>query len=826
MWILKTQEGPVGEPVWCSTASDLRKHFGEQTLNLANKDFASPQTFYLNQTMSYDGAFIVRALPTDATYAAAVLVAEVKAADIVQYMTDDDGNRLIDQDPDSDTYGKYIPVMNATTGKPETAPGIKITFKLLPDTAVQKYLTIDPATGTLIEDNLGSIKVANGVYPILAIRANNPGQYGNELAFRFFYKESENSAPNTRLYETIFNCFSVSRREYNSSTTDCIFDLYGRLYNTFTANPECADPESGIQMGMDSVITNAFDADNSEGSDFPFVVYTYEDNLKAIGEQIIEVESEKSLAISEFGYTSKTEMNGYQVNVLSGTNINGVPYDHVAISGRNDVDPAVVYTYAETSDTTYQENKTYYKSAFVPGTTVVKYFKFDDYNVGDSIVADPDLTVIEPVYVPCTEQYDAYVDQTIYAYQDGAYVTATPSAEEFNSNPSNWYVKISDTTEHTGIYERTVVPDETTDYDKQTTRVILDSAIDMFLTGGSDGSLDSGKPVNCSEFDRDNIVDQYVYRFLKLKINPKIVDKFRYPITHLYDCGFSMTTKYAMIDFLDIRDDVAVELSTQTIFPSDWATGVPTVAKDDYRTKINLNDQAKDIMNGMVLRERALLMRESVLKGTECMRASIYTQAGKPVSANYIKPVPFTLWSAVQHARYGNTDQMSVQEPRGLPYSYNEMFKVWNWTNYSEPMKEKTWNNGLNYCQFADMKRIFYPALRTVYREETSVLVDQWVMDALVYTKHECRKAWARFSGRNDKQAIIESAIKVYLENTLAHLYNGKYSFTVDVYKTEEEQKLGYVEHVKLSLEFPATMRVLVFDIEVNREGYSPESEE
>ena len=308
-----------------------------------------------------------------------------------------------------------------------------------------------------------------------------------------------------------------------------------------------------------------------------------------------------------------------------------------------------------------------------------------------------------------------------------------------------------------------------------------------------------------------------MYRFLKLHVNPKIVDKFRYPITHLYDPGYSMTTKYAMLDFLDIRDDVAVELATQVLFPGFWATG--------FDREIKLNDQAKDIQDGMVLRERAMLMRESVLKGTECMRASIFPQAGKPVAATWTKPVPFTFWSAMKHAMYGNTDQMSVQEPRGLPYSYNEMFKSWNWTNYSELLKEKTWNAGLNYCQYADMKRIFYPALRTVYREETSVLVDQWVVDALVYTKHECRKAWARFSGRNDKQAVLEKAIKVYLEDTLAYLYNGKYDFSVDVYKTEEEQKLGYVEHVKLRLVFPATMRVINFDIEVNREGYTPESE-
>lgn len=741
LYTMVCQEGPVGEPVWCPTASYLKKKFGEQTLNLANTKFASPQSFYLNQTMSYNGAFVVRALPEDAKYATAILVAEVtENAEVAQYAINDDetsdtyGERLVDNDPDSETYGQYIP-----TGEKET--GIKIVFKV--------------RTGTSNLNDLKPTSVGTGVteYPILAITALYPGVYGNDLAFRFFYEDNANDAASTAMYKTIFNCLTVARREYNSSTTNVVFDIFGRTYNTFAADPECADPETGVKMDMENVITNAFDIDSANGSDFPFTVYTYEENLKTIGDMIIAVEKEynngRSLAFTEFGYTSSDEMNGYQVNVISGTNIKGVPYDHVAISGRVNVDPTISYTYAATTDSVYVGDKVYYKEAEIPGTSYKKYVAMvedEDYKIGDAIA-------------------DASV-----------------------------------------VFERSKI-DNSASYDEQDERVILDKDINIFLGGGSDGVLD-----NATERERDNFTDQFMYRFLKLYVNPKIVDKFRYPITHLYDVGYSMTTKYAMLDFLDTRDDVAVELATQVIFPNKWVTG--------FDREIKLNDQAKDLQDGMVLRERAMLMRESVLKGTECMRASIYTQAGKPVAATWTKPVPFTFWSAMQHAKYGNTDQMSAQEPRGLPYSYNELFKSWKWMNYSELLKEKTWNAGLNYCQYADMTRIFYPALRTVYREATSVLTDQWVVDALVYTKHECRKAWARFSGRNDKQAVLEAAIKTYLEEKLAYLYNGKYDFVVTVYKTEEEQKLGYVEHVKLKLIFPATMRVINFDIEVNREGY------
>lgn len=798
LWTLACQEGPAGEPVWCPTASYLKKKFGEQTINLANPKFASIQSFYLNQTMSYNGAFIVRALPDDAKYATAILFAKVEDAAIAQYLIDDDqtsptyGTRLIDNDPDSDTYGQYIP-------SGETENGIKITYYVRPATERELKRGLDLLKPSPIEGGAT-------VYPILAFRALYKGSYGNDLTFRLFYKESENSVANTALYKSIFNSLSIARRQYNNTTTNIIYDIFGRNYTTFAADPECADPETGVQMGMDNVITNAFDIESAEGSDFPFTVYTFEENLRIIGEQIIEAEykgsadqGRRSLALDELNiaqaghYETKdgaevfvADMSGYQINVISGINLNGYPYDHVAISGRENVDNVITYSYAATTDTTYQEDKIYYKECYVVDsagheTTVKKYVKLiegEDYVAGDAIVVASSGEGDDAVSVP-----------TIYLPMDA-------DADLQKAYP---------------VVERTAT-DHSTKYDEQDERVILDQDIDIFLTGGSDGLLEGA-----SEKERDDFVDHYFYDFLKLHINPKIVDKFRYPITHLYDPGYSMTTKYAMLDFLDTRDDVAVELSTQVLFPSKWATG--------YERDIKLNDQAKDLQDGMVLRERAMLMRESVLKGTECMRASIYTQAGKPVAATWTKPVPFSFWSAMQHAKYGNTDQMSVQEPRGLPYSYNEMFKTWNWTNYSELLKEKTWNAGLNYCQYADMTRIFYPALRTVYREETSVLTDQWVVDALVYTKHECRKAWARFSGRNDRQEVLETAIKVYLEGVLSYLYNGKYDFELSVYKTEEEKKLGYIEHVKLRLVFPATMRVINFDIEVNREGYNPESE-
>jgi len=198
------------------------------------------------------------------------------------------------------------------------------------------------------------------------------------------------------------------------------------------------------------------------------------------------------------------------------------------------------------------------------------------------------------------------------------------------------------------------------------------------------------------------------------------------------------------------------------------------------------------------------------------------------VDNTYTKPLPIgTYWSALKHAQLGNMPYMNPREPRGWPDSYNEFFKVnsINWINYDPEIQSRAWNGGINYIQWADMSRVFYPALRTVYREDTSVLSDQWFVDAVVYTKHVVRTAWGRFTGRNDRVAILQRAIKEYLDEQLATLYSGKYDFEVSVYQTAEEQKIGYIQHVLIRIISPATMRVLDVDIEVNREGYNPEEE-
>ncbi len=686
LWPMRAQEGPVAFPTWCGTYLQAKNLFGEQTFKASSKYF-SKQAAFLLDTLTFNGAFICRIADSNASSAIAILEAHVEtisSADaatkgIVQYELDENGARILDEE------GNYVPKMNGDT--PVKEAGVRITYKLRYSLqgSEESLEDLSPYTST----------TGAHVYPLFAFAASYVGEYGNDLAFSFSYKKSENTEGDVKYYKSVFYTFTPARREYASTTVKPHRDKYGRLFVSFASNPKAIDQDTGLIYSMENICNRAYEAD---GYVLPYTIYTFEDNFAAIGNQIIQAE-------------------------IAAGNYAGLGCDLAAY----DEDGLIVVT---------EDPDTHEMSYSVDSS------KLNIAAVGHMI------NVISGINLK--KNFFAHVE--IDTTSSGAVVLADDSV--------------------------------------------------LYLRNGSDGNSIS-----------DATVMEGIRALCDKSLQPMIVDKARFPFTHMYDVGYDMKTKYALLEFLDVRDDIGVSLSTQVLLDNG-----------DGRS-LDLNDQAEDEANGEALRAYALLMRESVLMGTDCCRAAVYCHAGYLAGGNYLEPMPFTYWDAHQHAMYGRTQYMSAIEPRGLPLAYNELFKVKSlkWTNYDPEGQSRVWDSGLNYVQYADMSRIHFPALRTVYRAETSVLVDQWFVDAVIYTKHVVRKAWAKFSGRNDSTVVLQGAIRNYLNSELTKLYAGKYTFTVTVYQTEDEVLLGYVQHVKIAITSGAQFRVLVVDIECNREGFSAE---
>ena len=880
VWVLPTEKGPVGEPIWVKTKKQFDRIFGKQTLALYSSKYKSTASFWLYNLLQKNGQFIVRALPESAKRATAIVEARVIETEngMPKFLHEKEENGVLLRDiatvtasstarfkgkkggsdvddpynpnniQDYSDFGKYAIEVDSVTAvdvvtvyrdkygyvkhysvtksnggdttttwyeiatdgsvtlrtdtsepahtnlteetlyyhtvKPKTQKSLRIAFTVRPanDDELAYFMDPDsaplPSTLKVVDESTAAKTLTDGssmiVYPLFAIAANYEGGYGDDYAFRLFSAKNMNNAENVAWFRSVFNNFGAYHREFNTSTTDPIKSKYNKNYVTFASDPAAVDRETRVKKSMEAVIEKSYDSSNDDSDEFPFFIYSIEDNLRLIGERIIEVENFDAVnlgleSINEFTATDCEEFMNF---------VGGKPGDR---------DPSTGKCAWKSRAATHDWGKAGFMVDVIGGTSPsgrpyphVQYANGQRYTTNEFVIVE-------------TENVKANLE-------NGEYRVASPEADEFSS----------DWTETGG---------------EDISLVALNQNENIYLMDGSDG-LGDDSPWDNNGYAKSKFMDKAMYDFVTLKMNDHIMDKFRYPITHLYDLGYSMTTKFAMEDFCDYRDDVGVSLSTQVLLSSEWALGIGRTPK--------INDMEEDITNGLALRERAMLMRESVLHDTDTMRISIYTQTGRPVDATLVvngvaestpvsEAVPFTFWDAMQHAQYGNKPYMSVTEPRGWPEAKNDLFRAWKWTPYRERMKEETWNTGLNYCQYGSMTQIFYPSLRTVYRYDTSILSDQWDVDALIYTKHECRKAWARFVGRNDRRAVLQDGIKKYLEDHLSALYSGKYLFDVTVYQTEEEQKRGYIQHVRLRITFPATLRQIIFDVEVYREGYIPE---
>lgn len=368
--------------------------------------------------------------------------------------------------------------------------------------------------------------------------------------------------------------------------------------------------------------------------------------------------------------------------------------------------------------------------------------------------------------------------------------------------------------------------------------------VNNYLTSGADGNV------------TDPSIESLFIDFLELTMNPTIVDEARYPFTHLIDTGWSLTGKYAMCDFMATRKDVKVVLSTQRVVDegtvytvvntgaiagqiddedligrtfSDVA-GVIYVGTDantpafvgssvTVHDVATYNDEATDNSIGAALRARALLIPESIIKGTGSCRATIFQQAGQLAEGTYRGITPATIWYAYKLADYHNTDRMS-QAPEGLPSSRVDFFKSWNWAPASEDQKRRSWDGGLNYFQYASRNQIHYAALHSVYIHDTSVLAIDDYTNAIIYTKHAMRESWAKHSGLTLPASDIQSLIQKDLSDRVKVIYNDRYTFNLTVYQTDIEQQLGYVDHVRLELVSPANHRVWSADLVAQREGF------
>lgn len=700
LYIMRTQKGPVGVPVWCESYTRAKKIFGSNTFNQRSKYF-SPASYFLLQQLQSNGAFIMRAGDDTADSARVFVELGVKAVDAVpQYKRDAYGKFVYDEE------GKKIALESATA-----TAGYQLIWRAVSTPA--DINSIDPGAW----EDLGPAQDPNDSkitwYPMFSFLASNAGAWGNAFGFKLCFSNKDNSGDFiVRNGSVAYQVAPVELEEGNSTPT-VIYDKYNNPAVSGVVKPDTIDSISGVDISFNKKLAASY----SDGYELPLSIYYYSDSFKTVGDLIMKAEvAAKDAIVSNYG------------NIVD-------------VDGRVGVDGTVVTFVEDLLGVTIGEGDV----------------------TADSIAADID---------------------------------GDDAAFGFMANIMTCVDR-----DKRGYFASYVVA--TSDADAPAGCIDMDADATIYMMGGTDGN------------DSDPYIEEYTRKYLTAAANNNheyLIDYFRMPFNCVIDSGWSIATKKAYLEFMDVRDDLKVYLGTQ----QSWM--INSVGK---LVRPPVNTKYEDESIGAGLRTHAWLMRESIAKGTECCRATIFLHAGR--TADYDVWLPGTLWIAKKLAEYCNRDFMN-KEPKELPNSAVECWKDLSWVASSEDTKSRNWNAGLNYVQYYSMTGLHYASVRSVYKYDTSVLVDDMFVNAITWMKHIVRRSWARFAGATRPVAELQQAITEDLTSRLAYMINGKYEFTVDVYQTDEDKKLGYVQHVDITVTSPATNRVWLVNIICKREGFEPEA--
>lgn len=304
-----------------------------------------------------------------------------------------------------------------------------------------------------------------------------------------------------------------------------------------------------------------------------------------------------------------------------------------------------------------------------------------------------------------------------------------------------------------------------------------------WATGGADGEMDAEK------FDAAVRAELVAYGTNGIDI----LDHARYEQSAYIDTGFKLATKMEFINLLGKRDDIHIALSTQDVSQP-------------------ANTAADESAMAIALRTALRLHPESEIHGTGVCRGVVIGHAGKLLNSNFKGLSAAVLEYADKCAQYMGAADGVWKTGMGFDKSPNNqlrMFSELNVTFKSAVVRNKDWGNGLVWAQRYDKDSFFWPAVQTVYDDDTSVLNSPITMMAAVELIKVSRRVWRDLTGRSDltDEQFIERSNRMITEKT-ANRFDERFVIVPETFFTEADTQRGYSWSTKINL-YSNTMKTV-----------------
>lgn len=281
-----------------------------------------------------------------------------------------------------------------------------------------------------------------------------------------------------------------------------------------------------------------------------------------------------------------------------------------------------------------------------------------------------------------------------------------------------------------------------------------------------------------------------------------LLDTVKNPESIIYDSGFTLSTKYALLSALAYRKDIVVVLSTHDV------TGIKLTANQESSLAI-------------ALRTRAQSYPESDYFGTHVCRCMVVGRSGVMLNSQYAKRVPLTFEIAYNAADYmgaGNGRWKPGRSFGAAPLNEVKLLTELNETFTPYTVRNKDWSNGLVWCESFKLRSAFIPALKTVYDDDTSVLNSFFTVMACVELQKVGHRAWLQYVGTDNMtdEEFAKAIDKFIIANTNGR-FDDRYVIVPKTYYTENDKANGYSWHTRITIYAGNMKTVATISLETRR---------
>lgn len=261
-----------------------------------------------------------------------------------------------------------------------------------------------------------------------------------------------------------------------------------------------------------------------------------------------------------------------------------------------------------------------------------------------------------------------------------------------------------------------------------------------------------------------------------------------------YDSGFPLETKYKIASFVALRKDTFTVLSTH-----------------DVNDRIKTASEEHSI--AIALRTRLQMYPESEYFGTPVMRGMIIGRSARLRNSQYTKHLPLSAEIAIKSARYMGAGQGRWKNGfhfDGAPgHVVDYMYDI-NITWVPASVRNRNWDVGLNWVQAYDRRSFFFPALKTVYSDDTSVLNSYFTAMAICELNKVAQAAWREFSGVSHlTNAQLAERVNAFIVRRTNGRFDERFKIVPDTFFTDMDVLRGYSWTLKVNIYSPNMFSVM-----------------